>query len=91
VPYPKLNLPTKRASRDVGKQIRAIRERKGIAQATLSMQIGMTRQNYARIEAGLTNVTLDSMVRIASALGCEVRVSFAPIRSRRHSKVAPHK
>lgn len=36
----------------------------------------MTRSNYARIERGATNITVETLVRIARGLGVEVEVAF---------------
>lgn len=36
----------------------------------------MTRSNYARIERGSTNVTIDTLLRIAKGIGVKVRIEF---------------
>jgi len=36
----------------------------------------MTRTNYARIEYGKTNVTIDSLRRIAEGLGLKLVIRF---------------
>lgn len=75
---PKLSRRTLRVAVDVGARIRALRERTpNLSQETLAKKIGMTRQNYARIEYGLTNVTLDTLIRIADGLGVECNVRFS--------------
>ena len=56
--------------------MRAAREKVGLSQQALADQIGMTRGNYARIEQGRTNVTLDTMLRIAAGLGARVEIVF---------------
>lgn len=63
-------------SKEIGRRVRAARERTDISQESLAKLIGMSRTNYARIEHGRTNVTIDSLVRIAEGLGLEVSVSL---------------
>lgn len=42
----------------------------------------MTRTNYARIEYGKTNVTLDTLRRISEGFGVEVQVRLVRKRMR---------
>lgn len=42
----------------------------------------MTRPNYARIEQGKTNVTIDSLLQIGEGLDLDLHVSFEPRRRR---------
>lgn len=72
----KLDARTRRAAREIGRRIRAAREAGGVSQEKLATKIGMTRSNYARIERGATNVTIETLVRIARGLGLEVSVAF---------------
>jgi transcriptional regulator with XRE-family HTH domain len=72
----KLNTRTRRTVVEIGKRIRAAREAADISQEMFAARIGMTRTNYARIEHGRTNVTIDSLVRIASGLGLDLTVRF---------------
>lgn len=72
----KLDPRTKRVVRDIGRRIRAVREEAGLSQEKLAAKIGMTRSNYARIERGATNITVETLVRIAKGLGVEVEVAF---------------
>jgi transcriptional regulator with XRE-family HTH domain len=72
----KLDPRTRRAAREIGLRIRTARLAAEISQETLATKIGMTRGNYARIEQGQTNVTLDTLLRIARGLGVDVSVEF---------------
>jgi HTH-type transcriptional regulator/antitoxin HipB len=72
----KLDARTGRAAAAIGQQLRQSRIAAGVSQEALAAKIGMTRGNYARIEAGLSNVTLESLLRIAAGLGVEVAVTF---------------
>jgi len=81
--YPKLDPRTKRMAGIIGRRIRTERESAGLSQETVAVQIGMTRTNYARVEQGRTNVTIDTLLRIAAGLGLTLSFSFnAPRRKR---------
>ena len=53
--------------------IRRARERRGITQTVLAERIGMQRPNLSAIEAGRGNVTEDTMIKVAQALGTDLR------------------
>ena len=55
--------------RAVALRIRELRERRGITQATVAEKIATAEQNYRRIESGRQNLTLETIWRIADALG----------------------
>lgn len=71
----KLAPKVRQLSKEIGLQIRTARESAGLSQETLAQAIGMTRTNFARIEQGRTNVTLDSLVKIADGLKLTLTVS----------------
>lgn len=75
----KLDPRTKRAAREIGRHIKSAREEAGLSQEKLAAKIGMTRSNYARIERGATNVTIDTLIRIAKGLGVDVRVTIGDV------------
>lgn len=77
----KLDPRTKRAVREIGQRIRSLREASGLSQDKLAAKIGMTRSNYARIERGATNVTIETLMRIAKGLGIDVQVTFGTRRT----------
>lgn len=70
----KLDPRVARLSKKLGRQIRVAREAAGLSQNSIAKTIGMSRTNYARIEYGLTNVTIDSLLRIADGLGLKLKV-----------------
>jgi transcriptional regulator with XRE-family HTH domain len=72
----KLDLETQRASEEIGERIRKARTQAGLSQETLAGNAGMKRASFARIEYGKTNVTIDSLLRIAKGLGLELQVKF---------------
>lgn len=53
--------------------IRRARERRGVTQTVLAERIGMQRPNLSAIEAGRGNVTEDTLVKVAKALGTDLR------------------
>lgn len=79
----KLDAKTLRVAKAVGERVRELRLEADVSQERLAEKIGMTRGNYARIEAGLTNVTIDTLLRIAAGLGVEMSIGFEPRGSTR--------
>ena len=73
---PKLEQRTRRAAEEIGGALRQARLAAGVSQERLAARIGMTRGNLARIEQGQTNVTLDSILRIATGLELKMNVTF---------------
>ncbi len=57
------------AKKLLGKNIRRIRIKKGISQEQLAMRTGVTQSHISRIESGNFNPTLDTIAKIAEALG----------------------
>lgn len=74
---PDLDPAVRAASEEIGEKLKEARLKAGLSQKTLAERIGMTRTSYARIEKGQTNVTVDSLVRIAEGLGLDLLVNFA--------------
>ena len=58
------------AQRDFGERVRLMRARAGISQTELCLRIGTGRGHVSDIERGQVNVTLDTIRRLADALGC---------------------
>ncbi len=54
--------------RDLGSRVRELRHRAELTQEAIAERLGMLAPNYARIEQGRANVTVDTLVRIADAL-----------------------
>ena len=52
-----------------GRVIRALRTRKGLSQEVLSGLAGIARSHLAMIEGGMKNASVDTLWRIADALG----------------------
>ncbi len=59
---------------DMAVQISEARKRKRLSQATLARRAKMPQSQIARIEGGAHNVTVDTLIRVASALNLKVRL-----------------
>ncbi len=60
----------------VAEQLYALREKKHMTQKQLGDSVGMKQTAIARIEAGKQNLSLDTIVKLAGALGAEVDFSL---------------
>ena len=60
--------------RDIGKNIRKLRESKGLTQDQLAEQTGFTRNNISRIENGRYDTRIETIGRILDAL--ELKITF---------------
>lgn len=63
----------RRLLRSMGQRLAALRRERGMRQADVAEAVGMLPSNYARIEQGRQNVTIETLVRIGRALDVEVR------------------
>ena len=52
----------------IGEQIRKLREAHNVTQEQIAEALGMSRQRFARIEKGLSDVSYDTIVSVASFL-----------------------
>jgi transcriptional regulator with XRE-family HTH domain len=78
-----LDKPTADAVVTLGKHLREVRESLGITPTVFAKRVGMDLPNYAKIEQGKKNVTMDSLVRIASGLGADLSVRFVIPKKRK--------
>lgn len=60
--------------------VRAMREALGMSQAQLATRAGISRATVQRLELaeGRRRITLDSLDRLAAALGCHVAINLVP-------------
>jgi ribosome-binding protein aMBF1 (putative translation factor) len=56
-------------------------EEQGVSRADLARKIGCSPAYVTKILRGGTNFTLETMVKIADVLGCEVRTHLQPERN----------
>jgi transcriptional regulator with XRE-family HTH domain len=64
----------------LGERIRLAREKAGFTQAQLAARIGSTQPALARLEAGGVTPSLETLGRLAKALGLELVVELRPTR-----------
>jgi transcriptional regulator with XRE-family HTH domain len=60
-----------------GAAVRSFRRERGFAQETFAAHAGLDRSFYGGIERGEFNVTLDTIMKIAGALGVSASMLFA--------------
>lgn len=63
----------------VGRRIAELRENAGYTQADVAERLRTTVPNYQRVEYGAQNVTLETLTKIANALGVTVAEFFSPL------------
>ncbi|MBU4030712.1 helix-turn-helix transcriptional regulator [Patescibacteria group bacterium] len=61
---------------EIAYQILQLRKKSKMSQAELAKKIGTKQSNIARMETGQQNFTTETLQRIASALGRELRIEF---------------
>jgi transcriptional regulator with XRE-family HTH domain len=59
-----------------GVRIRSLRRQRRMTLEAVGKKAGFTKQQIGRVEAGIVNAPLDTLVRIAEALGVNVREFF---------------
>lgn len=57
---------------NVGSNIKALREKKGLTQEAVCQKVGITQAMLCQIERGTKNPSLQVSVLIAEVLGCDV-------------------
>jgi DNA-binding XRE family transcriptional regulator len=65
-----------------GQNVRAARIKAGLTQAQLAARTGLTQQYVSLVEAGLQNITLDTMAALARAVGRDVSALLQKARNR---------
>jgi len=71
---------------DLARNLKRLRDKRGWSQEELAGEAGDLRQAaVSEIETGRANPTLDTLERLATALGVRVRDLFKPPRARRRS------
>jgi transcriptional regulator with XRE-family HTH domain len=64
-------MPSKKsqANQALGGAMRSARSKCGYAQESFAARVGLDRSNYGAIERGESNVSVDTIVKIATGLG----------------------
>ncbi|HSM92780.1 MAG TPA: helix-turn-helix domain-containing protein [Anaeromyxobacteraceae bacterium] len=71
--------------------LRWARQDAGLSQAALARQLGVSQQAIAKVEHPDANPTLDTLLRVAAALGMSLSLSRQPVgSSRRRDVLLPH-
>jgi transcriptional regulator with XRE-family HTH domain len=60
----------------VGRRIAELRAKAGQTQAQVAERLGTTVSNYQRMEHGLQNLTIRTLVKIAGAIGTKTAALF---------------
>ena len=58
----------------VGDLLRTARKSKGLTQKEMGERVGITESAYSRYESGKQNLTLDTLQKVAEAMGVSVRI-----------------
>jgi len=59
---------------EFGRRLRAVRKEQRLSQEAVAMAAGVGRGVLQKLEEGRGTVTLDSLIRIARALSCDVEL-----------------
>ena len=57
-------------------KFRTARKEKGISQEELAEKANINRTTLSKIESGIRNATLETLMRIASALGMDLKLTL---------------
>lgn len=63
----------------VVRQLIALREQRGWSQRELADRAGMKQPQLARLETGQVEPKLDTLQRLAKAMGCDLHVTFQKV------------
>jgi transcriptional regulator with XRE-family HTH domain len=80
-PAAKAGYERARRAFELAEQVRSLREARGLSQSELARRVGSTQPAVARLEAGGVAPTIETLERIAEALGLELAVSFSKASS----------
>ena len=65
-------------AQQLGAQVRALREARGVSQEELARRIGASQSAIARLELGGAEPRFDTLERIANALDAELLITLQP-------------
>jgi transcriptional regulator with XRE-family HTH domain len=60
----------------LGRLIQDLRSRAGLSQRELALRLGTTQPGVSRLESGAVTIRLDTLARVAAALGRHLVVAF---------------
>ena len=73
-------------ARSVGANIKAVRRALGLKQEDLAEKLGLTQANISRIESSVKGPSIETLLAIAEALGCDVKELMGVEDSARSSR-----
>ncbi len=56
----------------IGAQLREARRQKGLSQKALALQVGLPQSHLSKIESGLVNLQVSSLIELSRALDLEL-------------------
>ena len=62
---------------EIAYQILQLRKKKHISQTQLAKKMGTKQSNIARMESGQQNFSVDTLQKLAAALGSELKIVFS--------------
>ncbi len=68
------------ALKKIGENIRKEREKRKITQTELADRVGWDLPNVSRLEAGKTNATVKTLLKVAGAIGVNAGVFFKGVK-----------
>lgn len=69
-------LTRKRVAKKLARRLRQLRESKGLSQEELAYEAQLGRSYYWRVEQGLINVTLETLVRLCNVFKVQISDLF---------------
>ena len=72
----------------IGSAIAQLREKRHLTQTQLAARAGMSASKISAIESSPKNIEVATLIRIASALGCELRAEFVRPKAKRGVRLA---
>ena len=69
--------------REFGQRLREARIAADLTLAELAERTRMQRSHISEVENGLRNVTVETMSKLAGAVGLEIKILLAPARTRK--------
>jgi transcriptional regulator with XRE-family HTH domain len=64
----------------LGRNIRRLREKRGISQESFALEADLARSYFSGIERGRRNLAALNLIKVADTLGCEVGELFPPMK-----------
>ncbi|MDR0416246.1 MAG: helix-turn-helix domain-containing protein [Propionibacteriaceae bacterium] len=75
------DLPAAKARGDLAELVYHMRTDNGLTQTELARRMGSTQEYVSSVERGVRTPTLDTLQRMAAAVGLELKLSLVPATS----------